>query len=68
MGKWWFLEGIIDKFYQWYQEGKEEIMNASLVFSELCPLLSHLPLVENMRAKFDPTFCDYLLRIGNGTD
>ncbi|XP_022855671.1 uncharacterized protein LOC111376897 [Olea europaea var. sylvestris] len=45
---------------------KEDIIRASLVFSDLWPLYSHLPLVENMRAKFDPTFCDYLLRIVNG--
>jgi hypothetical protein len=47
---------------------KEDIIHASLVFSYLWPLLTHLQLVENMRAKFDPTFCDYLLRIGNGTE
>ena len=46
---------------------KEDIMKASLVFSNLWPSYSHLPLVENMRAKWDPTFSDYLLRVGNGT-
>ncbi|XP_022845371.1 uncharacterized protein LOC111368378 [Olea europaea var. sylvestris] len=47
---------------------KEDIMKASLVFPYLWPLFVHLPLVENMRAKFDPAFYDYLLRVGNGTE
>ncbi|XP_022893201.1 uncharacterized protein LOC111407769 [Olea europaea var. sylvestris] len=47
---------------------KEDIIKASLIFSDLWPLLLHVSLVENMRAKFDPIFCDYLLRIGNGIE
>ncbi|XP_022881048.1 uncharacterized protein LOC111398366 [Olea europaea var. sylvestris] len=43
-------------------------MKASLVFSDLWPSYLRLPLVENMRAKSDPMFCTYLLRIGNGTE
>ncbi|XP_022872009.1 ATP-dependent DNA helicase PIF4-like [Olea europaea var. sylvestris] len=39
---------------------KEDIMKASLVFSDLWPLYLQLPLVENMREKLDPVFCDYL--------
>ncbi|XP_022855024.1 ATP-dependent DNA helicase PIF6-like [Olea europaea var. sylvestris] len=31
-------------------------------------LYKHLPLIENMRAKLDPTFCSYLLRIRDGTE
>jgi hypothetical protein len=51
------------------QKGKkEDIMRATLVFSDLWPLYLHLPLVENMRAKLDPKFCEYLLEIGNGTE
>ncbi|XP_022846323.1 uncharacterized protein LOC111369069 [Olea europaea var. sylvestris] len=46
---------------------KEDIMKASLVFSNLWLLYLHLPLVENMRVNLDPTFYDYLLRIGDET-
>ncbi|XP_022891720.1 ATP-dependent DNA helicase PIF1-like [Olea europaea var. sylvestris] len=48
--------------------GKKIIMKASLVFSKLWPSLLHLSLSENVREKFDPNFCDYLLIIGNGTE
>ncbi|XP_022873152.1 ATP-dependent DNA helicase PIF1-like [Olea europaea var. sylvestris] len=47
---------------------KDDVMKASLVFSDLWPSYLRLPLVENMRAKSDPMFCTYLLRIGNGTE
>ncbi|XP_022861644.1 uncharacterized protein LOC111382016 [Olea europaea var. sylvestris] len=47
---------------------KKDIMNASLVFSYLWPSYFHPPLVENMRTKLDPTFCHFLLRIGDGTE
>ncbi|XP_022893193.1 ATP-dependent DNA helicase PIF1-like [Olea europaea var. sylvestris] len=47
---------------------KEDMMKASLVFLDLWPLYLQLPLVENMRAKLDPVFCDYLLRIGDETE
>ncbi|XP_022883840.1 uncharacterized protein LOC111400679 [Olea europaea var. sylvestris] len=47
---------------------KYDIMKASLVFSDLWPSFLHLPLTENMRAKLDPTFCSYLLRIGDGIE
>ncbi|XP_022859931.1 uncharacterized protein LOC111380560 [Olea europaea var. sylvestris] len=43
-------------------------MQASLVFWDLWPLYKHLPLIENIRAKLDPTFCSYLLRIGDGIE
>jgi len=47
---------------------KDDILKANLIFSDLWPLYLHIPLVENMRAKLDPSFCYYLLRIGNGTE
>ncbi|XP_022856845.1 uncharacterized protein LOC111377923 [Olea europaea var. sylvestris] len=47
---------------------KDDVMKASLVFSNLWPSYLRLPLVENMRAKSDPMFCTYLLKIGNGTE
>ncbi|XP_022859212.1 ATP-dependent DNA helicase PIF1-like [Olea europaea var. sylvestris] len=39
-------------------------------FRQILPVPSfiHLALVENMRAKSDPIFCEYLLRIGGGTE
>ncbi|XP_022851655.1 uncharacterized protein LOC111373369 [Olea europaea var. sylvestris] len=47
---------------------KDDVMKANLVFSDLWPSYLCLPLVENMRAKSDPMFYTYLLRIGNGTE
>ncbi|XP_022860945.1 ATP-dependent DNA helicase PIF1-like [Olea europaea var. sylvestris] len=47
---------------------KEDIMKANLVFSDIWPLYLQLPLVKNMRAKLNPIFCDYLLRIGDRTE
>lgn len=47
---------------------KDDIMKASLVFSNLWQYFIQLPLTENMRAKLDPLFCEYLLRIGNGIE
>lgn len=46
---------------------KEDIIKASIIYSYLWPSFVHLALVENMRAKSDPLFCKYLLRIGGGT-
>ncbi|XP_022853405.1 uncharacterized protein LOC111374878 [Olea europaea var. sylvestris] len=45
-----------------------DITDCNLPFGEKVPLYSHLPLVENIRAKLDPIFCDYLLKVGNGTE
>lgn len=47
---------------------RQEIIDASLVKSQLWPKLQKIKLTENMRAKLDPTFSEYLLRIGNGTE
>ncbi|XP_022843247.1 uncharacterized protein LOC111366784 [Olea europaea var. sylvestris] len=47
---------------------KDDIMKASLVFSELWQYFTQLPLTENMRAKLDHLFYEYLLRIGNGIE
>ncbi|XP_022893734.1 ATP-dependent DNA helicase PIF4-like [Olea europaea var. sylvestris] len=47
---------------------KDDIMKASLVFSDLWQYFIQLPLTENMRTKLDPLFCEYLLRIGNGIE
>ncbi|XP_022891761.1 uncharacterized protein LOC111406602 [Olea europaea var. sylvestris] len=50
------------------RETKDDIMKASLVFSDLWQYFIQLPLTENMRAKLNPLFCEYLLRIGNGIE
>ncbi|XP_075492481.1 uncharacterized protein LOC142530533 [Primulina tabacum] len=46
----------------------QETINASLVKSYLYEQISHLTLSENMRARSDPLFSDFLLRVGNGTE
>ncbi|XP_019225160.1 PREDICTED: uncharacterized protein LOC109206759 [Nicotiana attenuata] len=47
---------------------KEDFINESLLYSSIWNELEKLKLSENMRAKTDPAFCDYLLRIGNGQE
>ncbi|KAK2663856.1 hypothetical protein Ddye_002430 [Dipteronia dyeriana] len=47
---------------------KEETINASLVNSYLWPILEKIRLNENMIVKLDSLFCEYLLRIGDGTE
>ncbi|XP_073024169.1 uncharacterized protein [Primulina eburnea] len=46
----------------------QETINASLVKSYLFSEMTQLTLSVNMRAKTDPIFCEFLLRIGNGTE
>ncbi|CAH9053130.1 unnamed protein product [Cuscuta epithymum] len=49
--------------------GKKDCMDASLVNSHaIWPHIERLPLRENMRAKTDPGFASYLMRVGNGTE
>ncbi|KAL5547909.1 hypothetical protein UlMin_003140 [Ulmus minor] len=47
---------------------KEEVINASLVMSYLWPSFIKIQLSENMRARFDQTFSDFLLRIRDGQE
>ena len=47
---------------------KEEIINTSLVTSYLWPSLIKIKLTQNMRARLDPVFSNYLLNIGNGIE
>ncbi|XP_070010439.1 uncharacterized protein [Nicotiana sylvestris] len=47
---------------------KEDFINESLLYSDIWEELERLSLSENMRAKADPPFCDYLMRIGNGQE
>nr|XP_016507200.1 PREDICTED: uncharacterized protein LOC107824908 [Nicotiana tabacum] len=44
---------------------KEDFISESLLYSNIWNQLEKLKLSENMRAKMDPAFCDYLLKIGN---
>ena len=47
---------------------KQEMIDASIVKSYLWPLLTKISLTENMRARFDPHFSDFLLRVGDGKE
>ncbi|KAL5580950.1 hypothetical protein UlMin_013392 [Ulmus minor] len=47
---------------------KEDVIGASLVNSYLWQFFIKLKLVQNMRAMLDPSFSEYLLRIGNGVE
>jgi hypothetical protein len=45
-----------------------QIVGASLRMSYLWDFMRHLKLVRNMRAKNDPWFAEYSLRIGGGSE
>nr|XP_027086623.1 uncharacterized protein LOC113708360 [Coffea arabica] len=47
---------------------KSEFIDASIVNSYIWPQLHKLHLTQNMRARHDPEFTQYLLRIGNITE
>ncbi|ONM06552.1 hypothetical protein ZEAMMB73_Zm00001d032987 [Zea mays] len=47
---------------------RAQIVVASLRSSYLWESMCHLKLVRNMRAKSDPWFAEYLLRVGGGTE
>lgn len=47
---------------------KEDFIRESILNSEIWNELEKLRLSENMRAKIDPSFCEYLMRIGNGIE
>ena len=47
---------------------RDEIVAASLRRSYLWPLMRKLKLTQNMRASTDPSFSDFLLRIGDGKE
>jgi hypothetical protein len=46
---------------------RAQVVASSLRMSYLWESMSHLKLVNNMRAKNDPWFAKYLLRVGGGT-
>ncbi|XP_042942909.1 uncharacterized protein LOC122277096 [Carya illinoinensis] len=45
---------------------RQQQVNSSLVYSYLWPTLTKFRLTENMRARLDPIFSDYVLEVGNG--
>ncbi|PWZ15111.1 ATP-dependent DNA helicase PIF4 [Zea mays] len=47
---------------------RAQVVASSLRMSYLWESMSHLKLVNNMRAKNDPWFAEYLLRVGGGTE
>jgi hypothetical protein len=47
---------------------RAQVVGASLRMSYLWDSMRHLKLVRNMRAKSDPWFAEYLLRVGGGTE
>ncbi|XP_070011366.1 uncharacterized protein [Nicotiana sylvestris] len=47
---------------------KKDFIRESILNSEIWNELEKLRLSENMRAKTDPSFCEYLMRIGNGKE
>ncbi|XP_015081280.1 uncharacterized protein LOC107024853 [Solanum pennellii] len=47
---------------------RAEIINASLVKSYLFHLIEKIQFTRNMRARTDPTFSEFLLRVGNGDE
>ena len=47
---------------------RAQVVGASLWMSYLWDSMRHLKLVRNMRAKSDPWFAEYLLRVGGGSE
>ncbi|XP_042939603.1 ATP-dependent DNA helicase PIF1-like [Carya illinoinensis] len=49
------------------KDTRQEKINASLAASYLWPMMKKITLSENMRARLDLDFSEYLLQVGNGT-
>ncbi|KAK9148526.1 hypothetical protein Scep_007283 [Stephania cephalantha] len=47
---------------------RQDVMKSTLTTSYIWPLLEKIKLVENMRARLDPKFSKFILRVGNGTE
>lgn len=45
---------------------KEDFISQTLLYSQIWNQLEKLHLSENMHARTDPAFSEYLIRIGNG--
>jgi len=51
-----------------HRKTREEQIDGSLVKSRIWHPFEKIKEIENMRAQFDPSFFQFLLRIGNGTE
>ncbi|PWZ31935.1 putative ubiquitin-like-specific protease 1B [Zea mays] len=51
-----------------HKGSRAQVVASSLRMSYLWESMSHLKLVSNMRAKNDPWFAEFLLRVGGGTE
>ncbi|KAK9110225.1 hypothetical protein Sjap_018285 [Stephania japonica] len=47
---------------------KQDVINSTLTTSYIWPLLKKIKLVENIRARLDPEFSKFILRVGNATE
>ncbi|KAK9100769.1 hypothetical protein Scep_024199 [Stephania cephalantha] len=47
---------------------RQDVMKSTLATSYIWPLLEKIKLVENIRARLDPKFSKFILRVGNGTE
>ncbi|GAA0187290.1 hypothetical protein LIER_34578 [Lithospermum erythrorhizon] len=50
------------------RDGRKEQVQVSIVSSTLWKYFIRIELTDNMRARTDPTFVDFLMRIGNGEE
>ena len=64
----WCLKEIFGKYTSCPKLTRAEIINASLVKSYLFRLTEKIQFTRNMRARTDPTFSEFLLRVGNGDE
>ncbi|XP_027174684.1 uncharacterized protein LOC113774336 [Coffea eugenioides] len=68
-GKMIVLEGDFRQTFPVVRKGSQsETVVASLINSPIWPTLENLELTQNMRARFDHSFIDFLLRVGDGTE
>ncbi|PWZ30743.1 hypothetical protein Zm00014a_021326 [Zea mays] len=62
------LDNSIQVLHVIRKGSRDQVVASSLRMSYLWESMSHLKLVSNMRAKNDPWFVEYLLRVGGGTE
>ena len=51
-----------------WRGSRAQVVRALLCMSYLWDSMRHLKLVRNMRAKSDPWFAEYFLRVGGGSE
>nr|XP_027072056.1 uncharacterized protein LOC113696869 [Coffea arabica] len=68
-GKMIVLEGDFRQTFPVVRKGSQsETVVASLINFPIWPTLENLELTQNMRARFDHSFIDFLSRVGDGTE